>query len=100
MNKERAIKRRLCRSTSARGSLSFEVMERELLQAYDRMLHADCPNPQRVGCPRREVLEKAATSIEFVTRSLLEHLGRCAPCSDELRELNLRARVESKHSSD
>jgi hypothetical protein len=75
-------------------------MERELLRAYDRILHMDYPNPQRIGCPGREVLEKAAISIRSVTKSLLDHLCHCAPCSDELRELNLRKKVKLEHPSD
>jgi hypothetical protein len=34
--------------------------EKELLDAFDRVVHEDFPNPQRIACPGREVLLKLA----------------------------------------
>ncbi|MGD0181249.1 MAG: hypothetical protein ABR880_23530 [Candidatus Sulfotelmatobacter sp.] len=35
-------------------------LEKELLDAFDRVLHEDFPNPQRIDCPERQVLLKLA----------------------------------------
>jgi len=34
--------------------------EKELLDAFDRVVHEDSPGPQRIACPGREVLLKLA----------------------------------------
>ena len=34
--------------------------ERELLETFERVVHRDFPNPQRIGCPAHEVLLKLA----------------------------------------
>ena len=38
-------------------------LEKELLDALDRVVHEDFPNPQRIACPGREVLLKFAASL-------------------------------------
>jgi hypothetical protein len=63
-------------------------LEKELLDALDRVLHEDFPNPQRIDCPGRAVLMKFAqrpADIQFAY--VLAHLRRCAPCLDELKQL-------------
>jgi hypothetical protein len=60
--------------------------EKELVDAFDRIVHQDFPNPQRINCPEHDSLLKLATHIEdsqFV--SMLAHIGRCALCFDELK---------------
>jgi hypothetical protein len=91
--------KRFCSNRSS-VNRSFEFTERELLRAYNRMLHRDYPNPERIGCPGREVLQKMAFSIQLVTNSMLEHLGQCAPCVDELKELRSRLKIQKKQLSD
>ena len=62
--------------------------EKELLDAFDRVVHEDFPNPQRIGCPGLELLRKLAlrpADTEFA--NLLAHIRQCAPCFDELKEL-------------
>lgn len=73
--------------------------ERELLDAFERAVHEDFPNPQRIDCPGREVLERLAlepTGMQFT--HLLTHIRQCAPCFDELKELRHRARNQSSQS--
>ena len=63
-------------------------LEKELLDAFDRVVHQDHPNAQRIGCPGHSVLQKLATEPETVSAaSALAHIRQCAPCFDELREL-------------
>jgi hypothetical protein len=93
---ESAMKRASFKSRSHHKE--FEVTEQELIQAFDRVLHADHPNPERIGCPGTEVLERVATSLEFSSASILEHLGRCAPCVDELKALRSQKKLARKHS--
>jgi hypothetical protein len=72
-------------------------LEKELLDAFDRVVHEDVPNPQRVACPGREVLLKLA-HLAAVTQlaPLLAHIRQCAPCFDEMKELRQKARVQSR----
>jgi hypothetical protein len=71
-------------------------LEKELLDAFDRVLHEDFPNPQRVGCPGREVLLKLAQQgADAPLDGLLAHVRLCAPCFDELKELRQKARLQS-----
>jgi hypothetical protein len=60
----------------------------DLITAFDRALHEDHPNPERVGCPGRPALTALAKESEPVASdSLLEHIRHCAACLDELKEL-------------
>jgi hypothetical protein len=36
---------------------------KKLLDAFDRVVHEDFPNPQHIACPGREVLLKLANSL-------------------------------------
>jgi len=70
--------------------------EKELLDAFNRVVHEDFPNPQRTACPGREVLLKLArrpADTQFA--HLLAHIRQCAPCFDELKELRQKARIQS-----
>ncbi len=67
-------------------------LAKELLDAFDRAVHEDFPNPQRIDCPGREVLLKLAQQPADAQLShLLDHIRRCAPCFDELKDLRLSA---------
>jgi hypothetical protein len=63
--------------------------EKELLDAFDRVLHEDFPNPQLIACPKREVLLKLVQQPADSTQlaHLLAHIRQCAPCFDGLKEL-------------
>jgi hypothetical protein len=70
--------------------------EKELVEAFERIIHEDFPNPQRIGCPGHEVLLGLAEGSEHVQHTrLLDHIRQCAPCFDELREL--RSKVRNQH---
>ena len=71
-------------------------LEKELLDAFDRVLHEDFPNPQRIDCPEHQVLLKLAQqSADAQLSHLLDHIRRCAPCFDELTELRRKAQSDS-----
>jgi hypothetical protein len=72
--------------------------EKELLDAFDRVLHEDFPNPQRIACPKREVLLKLAQQPADSTQlaHLLAHIRRCAPCFDELKELRQTVPIQNR----
>jgi hypothetical protein len=53
--------------------------EKELLDAFDRVVHEDFPNPQRIACPGREVLLKLAQQPADIQ---LAHVRQCPPCFD------------------
>ena len=68
--------------------------ENELLDAFDRIVHEDFPNPQRIACPGREVLLKLALqAADSQFAHLLAHIRQCAPCFDELKDLRCKAQT-------
>ena len=70
--------------------------EKELLEAFERIIHEDFPNPQRIGCPGDEALLKlAGVSGQVHQTRLLAHIRQCAPCFDKLKELRSKARNRS-----
>jgi len=70
--------------------------EKELLDAFDRVVHEDFPNPQRIACPGREVLLKLAQQpTDTQLAHLLAHVRQCAPCFNELKELRQKGRVQT-----
>jgi hypothetical protein len=67
-------------------------LEKELLDAFNKVVHEDFPNPQRIDCPGRNVLFKLAQQPADAQLShLLNHVRRCTPYFDELK--NLRSEV-------
>ena len=71
--------------------------EKELLDAFDRVVHEDFPNPQRVACPGSEVLLKFAQQpAEDQSSYLLAHIRQCAPCFDALKELRQKGRIQTR----
>lgn len=70
--------------------------EKELLDAFDRVVHEDFPNPQRIDCPGHEALLKLAEGAAHVQLThVLAHIRQCAPCFDELKELRSKTRNQS-----
>ena len=70
--------------------------EKELFEAFERIIHEDFPNPQRIDCPRDENLSKLAEGSGDVDQArLLAHIRQCAPCFDKLKELRSKARSRS-----
>lgn len=69
--------------------------EKELLNAFNRVVHEDFPNPRRAACPGREVLLKLAHGpVDTQFAYLIAHIRQCAPCFDELKELRQQARIQ------
>jgi hypothetical protein len=67
--------------------------EKELLDAFERIIHEDFPNPRRIGCPGQEALSQLAEGSGHIQQKrLLAHIRQCAPCFDELKELRRKAR--------
>jgi hypothetical protein len=70
--------------------------ETELLDVFDRVVHEDFPNPQRLACPGRETLLKLAQQPAHTELAhLLAHIRQCAPCFDELKELRRKGRTQT-----
>ena len=73
------------------GSLvgqSFMDLEKDLVEAFEKLVQKDYPNPECVGCPGPEVLAQFARRPSDTRLShALTHLERCAPCFHELKEL-------------
>jgi hypothetical protein len=54
--------------------------DKTLLTFLDRHLSRDFPNPDRKGCPSKELLELLAFDATRVQASVVRHLLRCSPC--------------------
>jgi hypothetical protein len=66
--------------------------EKELLETFEKIIHEDFPNPQRIGCPGGDALLRLAERSGPVPQTrLLAHIRQCAPCFDELKELRRKA---------
>ena len=74
--------------------------EKELLEAFERVIHEDFPNPQRIGCPRGDALLRLAEESGHVQQTLLlAHIRQCAPCFDELKELRRKVGDQSRQDA-
>jgi hypothetical protein len=61
-----------------------------LIAAFDRLMHRDHPNHERVNCPGQPALTRLANKPEaFGSDSILDHIRQCAACLDELKDLRL-----------
>ena len=62
--------------------------EKDLIEAFERVIYRDFPNPERVGCPGRDSLVAlAACRTDARATLILDHIRQCAPCFDELKQL-------------
>ena len=62
--------------------------EKALIEAFERVVRAEHANPQRQGCPGNSVLRQLAVRPEtFGPGRVLRHIGHCAPCLRELKDL-------------
>jgi hypothetical protein len=64
--------------------------EKELVSAFERVTARIYPNPNRVGCPASAKLKQIAEPGTKVSSDIVDHLGKCWPCVQDLRQLNLR----------
>jgi hypothetical protein len=66
--------------------------EKDLTDAFERLLERDFPNPDRTGCPGQDALSRFVACPNAPELSiLLEHVRRCAPCFEELKRLREKA---------
>jgi hypothetical protein len=99
MRTEISIDRSLASWDSAEGTNQTQIVlgpdrrtsmdrEKDLIDAFETMVHEEFANPERIGCSGRDSLVRLASSLgnpEFVT--ILAHIRQCAPCFDELKKL-------------
>jgi hypothetical protein len=65
-------------------------LEKELISAFERVTAREYPNPNRLGCPASAKLKQIAEPGAKVSADIVDHLGKCWPCVQDLRQLNLR----------
>lgn len=66
------------------------ITERDLLEAFERVMREDHPNPSREHCPDPVVIQQmaAAPADEIVIDEMtLRHIGSCWPCLNDLKRL-------------
>lgn len=69
--------------------------EKDLIEAFDSVVHKEFPNPRRIDCPGDDLLAKlAAQPGDPQLAWILTHVRRCAPCFDELK--NLRRQTKAR----
>ena len=74
--------------------------EKELLEAFERIIHENFPNPQRIGCPGEEaLLSLVEESGPVQQKRFLAQIRQCAPCFDELKELRGTAGNQSRQDT-
>jgi hypothetical protein len=61
--------------------------EKELLRSGEDVLRSEFPNPERLGCPRTEILRTLASRSQSLSLSdrnrYLDHMTCCSPCFSE-----------------
>lgn len=67
----------------------FTKDEQSILDALERGLSREFPNPERIGCPGSAVLRGIASHKLRLAEvhQWLDHLGACTPCYQEFTEL-------------
>ncbi len=60
-----------------------------MLDGLGRVLSKEFPNPERVGCPSRDLLKALAARQLSLTEAepSMDHLGKCTPCFRDYSEL-------------
>jgi hypothetical protein len=77
----------------AAGNKHDEVdLERELISAFERVTARDYPNPNRVGCPSPDQLRQIAEAGAKINVDIGDHIGRCWPCVQDLKQLRREKR--------
>jgi hypothetical protein len=65
--------------------------EKDLIDAFEAIVHKGFANPHRIGCPARDSLVRLASGTgNPECAAILAHIIQCAPCFDELKQLRLR----------
>jgi len=78
-----------------RGPLKMGL-EKKLIDAFDRTIHQEHPNLDRLNCPGASALRGLARSEPLQAVAILAHVRECAACLDELKTL----RQSMENSSD
>jgi hypothetical protein len=83
-----AIETTRARKSRERITVGLKDELDDLISAFDRAVHEDHPNPERVGCPGRPALATLAKQSTILRPdSSFEHIRNCAACLDELKGL-------------
>jgi hypothetical protein len=68
----------------------------DLIAAFDRRIHQDHANRERIGClGLHALITLAKQAASPCSDSLLKHIRNCAVCLDELKELRLKSKGPS-----
>ena len=78
--------------------LGAEGEERELLELLAKSALNDYPNPERIGCPGRDFLERLAFNRKSIPLSdpRLDHVVHCSPCFRELTDIRASAKKKRR----
>ena len=72
----------------AKRTTLAEISEKDLVKAFDDEVHLHYGNNERYGCPGASTLKQLAYApSRFRSKKVLQHLGRCGACLDELSRL-------------
>lgn len=72
------------------GDTRKRITEKDLVEAFERVLREDHPNPTREQCPAPSVLQQIAGAPAdsiLIDHQTLTHIGQCWPCLDDLKRL-------------
>lgn len=71
--------------------------EKRLVKMASEALRADCPNPERIGCPSSSAVEavvaRRLASPDF--DNVVDHIATCAPCFEEYNRQRQRYRLRN-----
>jgi hypothetical protein len=74
------------------------IGERELIEAFERLVREDYPNPKRIGCPNKGTLRQLAALSTPKLQVLFDHIARCAPCLKDYDRLRREIKSPTKAS--
>jgi hypothetical protein len=83
-----------------KGQGHSERDERRILNALGRGLLNEFPNPERAGCPGRDVLKRIASHEMSLTEAekWLDHLTSCSPCYRDFSQLQNAQELRRKRT--
>jgi hypothetical protein len=70
-------------------------LEKDLIAAFDRIVHEKRARPDRANCPGTSALESLARCETVESASILAHIRDCAACLDELKALRQSMKRET-----
>src|SRR5204862_2984295 len=54
------------------------------------------PNPDRIGCPPKDMLRRLAEQPISADLSVTEHLGSCSPCFKQYQQMLMQTRTKKE----